>query len=409
MGIDVGRIANEDRRRANFERNMREQTEALKQQAEAAKRQADAARWQAFNQRSASQQYSGGSSYEGKVIGSAFDGGAKILLVIGIFAAVAAFIMKYWMYIVSVAIAAICLFIIMKIAKRAINPGPKILVTGLVGIALIIIVLVAAPAPKKTQPVRTQTPSAQTTQARYMLVNSDSLNVRSGPSSDHGAVGRLNKNTRVQVLNSSGQWWKIKSGNIEGYVNSSYLIDEKPHSPPSTSSLPQSNFQATHKVITNDGSNLRLRNAQGFNAAHIGSLEYGSYVQVLNTGASAVDSDGYRGNWTYVITPDGRTGWCFGAYLQSNEGNASPVSILSSAEVRLVQFIDPQTEPMHGEPRRLENYVHHGWTGDHKFQDDYEKAVREYDRKRQALPPGLVLPGGKTVQETIDSDPVADK
>ncbi|MDR2719113.1 MAG: SH3 domain-containing protein [Treponema sp.] len=232
-------------------------------------------------------------------------------------------IKTYWMYIVSVAIAGICLFIIVKIARKVANPGLKILITGLVGIALIIIVLVVAPAPNKTQPVRSQTPSTQTTQVRYMLVNSDSLNVRSGPSSDHGVVGRLNKNTRVQIINSSGQWWKIKSGNIEGYVNSSYLIDEKPPSTPSTSSLPHSNLQ--------------------------------------------------------------------------------------TIETQLVQFIDPQTEPMHGEPRRLRNYAHYGWTGDHKFQDDYEKAVREYDRKRQALPPGLVLPGGKTVQETIDSDPVADK
>jgi tetratricopeptide (TPR) repeat protein len=80
--------------------------------------------------------------------------------------------------------------------------------------------------------------------------------------------------------------------------------------------LPENNFQATHKVVTNDGTNLRLRNGPGFNAAQIGSLEYGSYIKVLETGASGVDSDGYRGNWTYVITPDGRTGWCFGAYLQ---------------------------------------------------------------------------------------------
>jgi len=87
---------------------------------------------------------------------------------------------------------------------------------------------------------------------------------------------------------------------------------------PSSNNTQQSKngFQATHKVVTNDGTNLRLRNSPGFNASQIGSLEYGSSVMVLETGASAVDSDGYRGNWTYVTTPDGRTGWCFGAYLQ---------------------------------------------------------------------------------------------
>ena len=79
----------------------------------------------------------------------------------------------------------------------------------------------------------------------------------------------------------------------------------------------QNNFQATHRVITNDGTNLRLRNSPGFNGQQIGSLDYGSYVRVLETGAQAVDGEGYSGNWVRVSTPDGRTGWCFGAYLQA--------------------------------------------------------------------------------------------
>ena len=60
----------------------------------------------------------------------------------------------------------------------------------------------------------------------YMLVNADSLNVRKGPSADHEAVGVVARNARVEVLERSGQWWKIRYGNIEGYVNSSYLSSE---------------------------------------------------------------------------------------------------------------------------------------------------------------------------------------
>jgi uncharacterized protein YgiM (DUF1202 family) len=64
------------------------------------------------------------------------------------------------------------------------------------------------------------------TKAEYMLVNADSLNVREGPSSDTKLVGAVKKGTRVQVLEKPGQWWKIKAGDIEGYVNSSYLSPE---------------------------------------------------------------------------------------------------------------------------------------------------------------------------------------
>jgi len=68
--------------------------------------------------------------------------------------------------------------------------------------------------------------SAPSQPERYMLVNTDTLNVRSGPSADNSIVGQLARNTRVEVLESSGTWWKIKSGNIQGYVNSSLLKEE---------------------------------------------------------------------------------------------------------------------------------------------------------------------------------------
>jgi hypothetical protein len=65
--------------------------------------------------------------------------------------------------------------------------------------------------------------STRSQSGRYMRVNADALNVRSKPSADSSLVGTLSRNTRVEVLESSGTWWKIKSGKIEGYVNSSYL------------------------------------------------------------------------------------------------------------------------------------------------------------------------------------------
>jgi hypothetical protein len=68
--------------------------------------------------------------------------------------------------------------------------------------------------------------STRSQSGRYMLVNADTLNVRSGPSADTSLVGTLQRNARVEVLDRSGTWWKIKSGNIEGYVNSSYLKEE---------------------------------------------------------------------------------------------------------------------------------------------------------------------------------------
>jgi outer membrane protein W len=65
--------------------------------------------------------------------------------------------------------------------------------------------------------------SSSSRSGKYMLVNADTLNVRNGPSADNALVGSLPRGTRVEVLDRSGTWWKIRSGNITGYVNSSYL------------------------------------------------------------------------------------------------------------------------------------------------------------------------------------------
>jgi hypothetical protein len=57
----------------------------------------------------------------------------------------------------------------------------------------------------------------------YAYVKSNGLNVRSGPSANNRVLATLRMNSRVQVLNKTGAWWKIKYDNIEGYVNSAYL------------------------------------------------------------------------------------------------------------------------------------------------------------------------------------------
>jgi uncharacterized protein YgiM (DUF1202 family) len=60
----------------------------------------------------------------------------------------------------------------------------------------------------------------------YAYVNSDGLNIRSGPSAQSAIVTVLRRNDRVQLIetaNVSGNWVKIRSGNHEGFVNAYFL------------------------------------------------------------------------------------------------------------------------------------------------------------------------------------------
>jgi hypothetical protein len=94
----------------------------------------------------------------------------------------------------------------------------------------------------------------------------------------------------------------------------------KPVTPADSNSLapvPPPAFSPTHRVATNDGTNLRLRSSPSTKGEAIMSLPNGSSVQVLQIGDSFVDGDGNAGNWTYVATPEGGKGWCFGAYLKA--------------------------------------------------------------------------------------------
>jgi uncharacterized protein YgiM (DUF1202 family) len=57
----------------------------------------------------------------------------------------------------------------------------------------------------------------------YAYVVPDALNIRKGPSTSDKIIGLLSKDERVEILSNTGQWWKIKSADAEGFVVSDYL------------------------------------------------------------------------------------------------------------------------------------------------------------------------------------------
>jgi len=57
----------------------------------------------------------------------------------------------------------------------------------------------------------------------YAVVVSDSLNIRSGPSINNEVLGQLARDTFIEIIDNTNHWWKVKSEDIEGFVNSDYL------------------------------------------------------------------------------------------------------------------------------------------------------------------------------------------
>ena len=61
-------------------------------------------------------------------------------------------------------------------------------------------------------------------------VTASVLNVRRDPSTNRKPIGKLKRGTNVQILDRAGNWYKIKSGQTEGYVSGDYVVvhDHKP-------------------------------------------------------------------------------------------------------------------------------------------------------------------------------------
>jgi uncharacterized protein YgiM (DUF1202 family) len=160
--------------------------------------------------------------------------GILILLGIGGFVLykIYMFIKANWVSIVTIlGICVACVIVCIIIHVKARKTGLKTLFTILASIGLICAVLFFGPAKmvdsfsQLRQKITFQKKPTTTpvTATIYAYVITDALNVRAGPSVDSEIVGRLTKDERVEIVDNSEQWRKIKSENIEGYVDSDYL------------------------------------------------------------------------------------------------------------------------------------------------------------------------------------------
>ncbi len=125
-------------------------------------------------------------------------------------------------------------------------------------------------------------------------VNTDSLNVRSGPGTNYSKLGKLSKGSKVGVISESNGWSKINYNGKEAYVSSKYLNSISQNNNNDTSK-PES-VKETKEVNTNS---LNVRSGPGTNYSKLGSLSKGTKVEVISesNGWSKIN---YNGKEAYV-------------------------------------------------------------------------------------------------------------
>lgn len=76
---------------------------------------------------------------------------------------------------------------------------------------------------KPVEPSTPETPSKPEVSKETKIVNTEVLNVRSGPSTSYSKIGKVYKGNKVGVISESNGWSKIEFNGKEAYVSSDYL------------------------------------------------------------------------------------------------------------------------------------------------------------------------------------------
>ncbi|MFD3447197.1 N-acetylmuramoyl-L-alanine amidase [Microbacteriaceae bacterium 4G12] len=136
---------------------------------------------------------------------------------------------------------------------------------------------------------------SNTVSAATMKVT-DNLNVRERPTTNSTIIGKLSKNTTVDVKNIQNGWGEITYNGKKAFISSQYLQTSQTQSP---------SLQGTYKATENS---IRVRMQPSLNSSIIGYLNQGQAVTVLNS---------QNDSW-YQIEYNGRTAYVSKAYITNN-------------------------------------------------------------------------------------------
>lgn len=142
-------------------------------------------------------------------------------------------------------------------------------------------------------------------------INGMYVRMRSGPSTGHSILGSYNRGATMDVTGSSGDWYKVRCNDTDGYVYKTYLTLSS-----------GSNFEVTDREDTK---------AVVTGAVHMRTGPSTSYssLRVLGTGTE-VTITGSSGKW-YQIDYNGSTGYAFNTYLSTDLSSASSGSESASS------------------------------------------------------------------------------
>jgi N-acetylmuramoyl-L-alanine amidase len=142
------------------------------------------------------------------------------------------------------------------------------------------------------------------------VVNTDTLNIRKGPSSSSTIVGKLTKGTSVTILSKQNNWAEVSYLKVKGWVNAKYLNNQS-DAVKTTAKAPPSMLKGT---VT--ASSLSVRSSASLNSSIVGKVTKGQSFSIIEE----------SNNWMKVEYQSGKFGWVAGWYLDQTNKTQSNTS-----------------------------------------------------------------------------------
>lgn len=138
------------------------------------------------------------------------------------------------------------------------------------------------------------------TTATTGIINSDNVNVRSGPDITYDTLGTLEQGNQVEILGSENNWYQMKTERFNGWVRNDLI-----------------NLQKEYQVQVT-ANEVNLRSGPGTNYDIVGSVNQGESLTLLDI----------TGDWYQVKTPAGLLAYIKASFTEKTE-KAAPVPVPS--------------------------------------------------------------------------------
>lgn len=176
-------------------------------------------------------------------------------------------------------------------------------------------------------------PSQATTQQEYGKVLTNVLNVRKGPGTNYAALTKIGLNEIHEILEKNNNWYKIKVGEISGWVLADYvqLVSQPATTNQGTNQTAPSSTSLETLVVT--GGTVNIRQQGNLESSIVAKVNQGDRLTVINK----------QGDWIEVMLSDGSKGWIASWLTDQTSSTSSSRGNILESEVLIAPIVEGKT------------------------------------------------------------------